>query len=269
MRHSWVLILLALLTPTAAAEELDYQTRFAAAFPDTGRALDWELYAALVENDLPAWAAAIDPSVRQSFDDARGKNYQSQLLRAGLQRNPRLRGVFEEQRKRIAKTFVYAEVDGGSKEPCQRALIYMESEFRLVLGESAERDAPLAQATIAPGCPLTRPQGLQITAGRSPRYRCWSGASESRCGWRLPDMPESLKRVVESEYPGSIKLRWRWRGLGGNVRVRYLDMNGNRTAERDAVSVAVPVDLELQFVDAKGQLLWTARAATLGRASSR
>jgi hypothetical protein len=114
---------------------------------------------------------------------------------------------------------------------------------------------------------VTHAAGLQITAGRSPRYRCWSGANETLCGWRLPDMPDSLKQVVESEYPESIKLRWRWRGLDGNVRVRYLDWNGNRIDEGGGITVAVPKDLELQFLDGKGQLLWTARGATLGRGS--
>jgi hypothetical protein len=266
MRHSSVWVLVAAFSLTASSEEaaVDYQTRFADGFPDSGRTLNWDLYKALVENDLPAWAAAIDPSVGKRFDAARGKTYQSQRLRAALQRDARLRTAFDQQRKRIATTFVYADVDGGPREPCRRAMIYLGSEFRLVLGESAERGDPLAQATIAPGCPQTHEAGLQITAGRSPRYRCWSGATEMSCGWRLPDMPESLKRVVESEYPESIKLRWRWRGLDGNVRVRYLDLNGNRVSVRDAVAVAVPADLELQFIDRKGQLLWTARGAALG-----
>src|SRR5438874_2337280 len=62
------LLLAGVFSLSAAAEDaaVDYQTRFAAGFPDSGRDLDWNLYAALVANDLPAWAAAIDPSTDSS-----------------------------------------------------------------------------------------------------------------------------------------------------------------------------------------------------------
>jgi hypothetical protein len=260
MRHSLIVVFVLGLSLSASADHDQAAVR-------SGDSVDWGRYAALVENDLPAWAAATDASVRRRVDGARGKSYQSQQLRAELLRDPRLRAAFDGERKQLATVFIYADVDGGPKEPCRRAMIYLGSEFRLILGETTERGDPLAQATIAPGCPLTHVAGLQITAGRSPRYRCWTDVSETRCGWRLPDMPDSLKRVVESEYPESIKLRWRWRGLDGNVRVRYLDANGNRLEERNAIPVAVPRDLELQFIDAKGQLLWTARGATLDRAA--
>ena len=59
-------------------------------------AVDWEQYSALVANDLPAWAAATDPSVRKRVDEVRGKRYQLLKLRAGLQRDPRLRAAFDE-----------------------------------------------------------------------------------------------------------------------------------------------------------------------------
>ncbi len=67
--------------------------------------------------------------------------------------------------------------------------------------------------------------------------------------------------MIESDYPTAIKLRWRWRGLGGGMNVRYTDSNGNRVSERNAVVVTTPVDLRLEFLDAKGQVLWTAAAA--------
>ena len=224
---------------------MDFDARFADAFPGVASPVDWKLYAALIDNDLPAWAGAIDPAVGKRLEEARGKAYQSQRLQAGLARNPQLRSAFAEQRKRIGATLLYAAAGSGANDSCPRSLIYLANEFRLILGESAERGDPMALATIAPGCPQTREAGLQITAGRSPRFRCWSGALENRCGWRLP-IAEALKRVVNK--PGTIKLRWRWRGLDGSVRVRYLDSNGNRAAA-DAIAVAVPVDLALEFVD--------------------
>jgi hypothetical protein len=231
------------------------------------RPIDWKLYAALVGNDLPSWAGEIDPAIGKRLEDARNKAYQTERLHAGIERDPRLRATFEQQRKRVQSMVLYADANGDLNDACHRSMIYVANEFRLILGQSSERRDPLALATIAPGCPMTPQAGLQLTAGRSPRFRCWSGADDTRCGWRLPDMPESLKRIVESEYPGTIRLRWRWRGLGGTVHVRYLNANGNRLAERDAIEVTVPTELALQFVDDKGQLLWTASAATLGPSS--
>src|SRR5205085_707966 len=99
------------------------------------------------------------------------------------------------------------------------------------------------------------------TAGRSARFKCWSDADVTHCGWRLPDMPIDIKRVIENDYPGSIKLRWRWRGLGNVIHVRYLDSYGNRVAVRDRITLTVPVDLGLEFIGADGRILWTAAAA--------
>jgi hypothetical protein len=254
MRGS-AMALVALLALTAGAEEP------AQLADGLDRPINWKLYAALVGNDLPAWAAEVDPAIGKRFEDAHDKSYQLQQLKAGLQRNPRLRSVFEEQRKRVSTMVLYADDNGALKDPCRRLVIYVGNELRLVFGESVQRGDPLALATIAPGCSQTRDSGLQLTAGRSPRYRCWDGVDETRCGWRLPDMPEELKRVVESDYPGSIRLRWRWRGLGANLPLRLDAFESGRSA----ANVAVPGELALQFLDARGQLLWTASGATLGR----
>lgn len=143
----------------------------------------------------------------------------------------------------------------------------MENEFRLVLGESGDGADPLSHATIAPSCPSALVPGFQITAGRSSRFKCWRTEYLTRCGWTLPDMPAALKGVVESDYPASMVLRWRWRGLGDVVHTRYADANGNRVAVKDRVAVAVPNELSLQFVDATGNILWTAPATVAARKS--
>ena len=83
----------------------------------------------------------------------------------------------------------------------------------------------------------------------------------TQCGLALPDMPAALKGVIESEYPGSVALRWRWRGLGDVVRTRYLNANGNRVASGNSVALTVPGELSPEFVDASGHVLWTAPAA--------
>lgn len=247
----------------ATAQPLDYDARFAAQFPAVGsghRIASWELYAALSTNDLVAYAVAIDPAVAARRDELRGRAYQTEEWRAGLARDPRLRGAFDGQRRRLAGTVVYFDVNGTPPAACVHALVYVDHEFRIVLGEGNERADTLAFATVAPSCRQTMSPGFQVTAGRSYRFRCWSGQYDKTCGWRLPDMPESLKSVVESDYPKSIRLLWHWRGLGGVARVRYLDADGNGVSEHDSVLVNVPTELGLDFVDAKGRILWTANA---------
>jgi len=141
---------------------------------------------------------------------------------------------------------------------CRRSVVYVGNEFRLVLGARARGTDPLATATVAPSCIETHDAGFQITAGRSPRFKCWTSVNETSCGWRLPDMPDSLKQVIEDRYPSSIKLRWRWRGLGAVNRVGFVDGNGNRVADAQASDVTTPLELGLEFVDSTGRILWTA-----------
>jgi hypothetical protein len=47
-----------------------------------------------------------------------------------------------------------------------------------------------------------------------------------------------------------------------------VDASGNRVGAREGIVVTVPVDLSLQFVDERGQVVWTAAAAGIGAKSS-
>lgn len=247
----------------------DLARAFAAGFPAVGDAhhvADWKLYAALVGGDIVAWAGRVDADVGRRIDDARGKGYQTQQLEAAIKRDPRLRAAFEEQRRSIRTMVLYSDGDGDASATCRRSVVYVAGEFRLVLGSRVAGADPLSTATVAPSCAEAGDAGLQLTAGRSPRFRCWSGSNETTCGWRLPEMPDSLKQVIEDHYPASIKLRWRWRGLGAVNHVRFVDSNGNRVGAGGASDVTTPLALELQFVDASGRMLWTAPAAAPARA---
>ncbi|MCU1277153.1 MAG: hypothetical protein JWM53_699 [bacterium] len=245
--------------PSAAPHAVDFETAFALHFPkvdDEHHVGDWKLYAALVDGDVVAYAARIDAAIGSRIDEARGKGYQLQQLAAGIKQDKRLRAAFDEQRRRIRTMVLYT--DGDASGVCRRSVVYVGDEFRLVLGARARGADPLASATVAPTCSEAGDAHFQITAGLSPRFKCWSSVNETRCGWRLPDMPDSLKQVIEDQYPASIKLRWRWRGLGGVSRVRFVDSNGNRVDEADATDVTTPLELGLEFVDTKGRVLWTA-----------
>jgi hypothetical protein len=251
---------------------IDYAAEFAKNFPAASgeyKVVDWDLYSALVKGDIVSYAAKLDPIVAKHQEHARGKGYQMQELEAGITQDKRLRASFDEQRRRIASMVLYVDGNGATAERCQHRLVYMEKEFRLILGGIPGNADPLTSATVGPSCPpyLNPNPGLQITAGHSRRFKCWEGwdgVIDRTCGWRLPDMPDVLKRVIEDAYPTTINLRWRWRGLGGTTRVRYLDSNGNRVSEHDSLVVTTPVDLGLEFVDDKGQILWTAEAGRLG-----
>ena len=254
--------------PPSARKSADLETAFAAGFPavaDEHHVADWKLYAALVDDDLIAYAARIDAGFGRRLEEARGKGYQMQQVEVAIKQDQRLRAAFDEQRQRIRTMVLYSDDDGESSGLCRRSLVYVGREFRLVLGARAPGVDPLASATVAPSCAETSDARFQITAGRSPRFKCWSGANETTCGWRLPDMPDSLKQVIEDQYPGSIKLRWRWRGLGGVSRVRFVDSNGNRVDEAQASDVTTPLELGLEFVDAKGRILWTASSTAPAR----
>jgi hypothetical protein len=258
-------------SPVGASPAVDYEASFARNFPGAGgehRIADWTLYTALVAGDVVSYAAKVDPAVASQIEKAKGKGYQTQELEASIRRDRRLVAAFSEQRRRMKTIFVYADGGGVEADTCQHRLLYVDGEFRLILGESNEGGAPLSHATIAPSCPRAPEAGFQITAGHSSRFKCWTTAYATTCGWRLPDMPAGLKRVVESAYPGSMKVRWRWRGLGGAIRTAFVDASGNRVGAREGIVVTVPVDLSLQFVDERGQVVWTAAAAGIGAKSS-
>jgi hypothetical protein len=230
---------------------IDYAAQFDKSFPAVAgehKVVDWTLYAALVNGDLLGYAARVDPAIARRRDLANGKGAQLQELTAGVQRDKRLRSAFDEQRQRIATMVLYAD---GSPDGCRRPIVLIGSELRLVLGRPGSQGDPLASTEVAPSCPPPFESGAQASVGYSPRFRCWAGINDKTCGWRLPDMPAELKRVIEEEYPGSIRLRWRWRGLGGVTQVR------------DRFSLSTPGELGLEFVDGKGQVLWTAEGARI------
>jgi len=248
---------------------IDYDAAFTDSFPESAgahRIVDWTLYTALVSGDVVAYATRVDPAVAKRLDEVKGKGYQTQQQEAGIKRDARLVAAFDGQRRRMKSMFVYADGGGVGVENngCQHPLVYVRNEFRLVLGESSQSGDPLSHATIAPRCPRDLEAGFQITAGRSSRFKCWTTRYLTTCGWRLPDMPADLKGMVESAYPGSMKLRWRWRGLGGTVHTRYVDANSNRVGDRASIAVTVPLELALDFVDAGGHVVWTADATGVG-----
>ena len=245
----------------ALRKSVDFETAFAAGFPAVGdehHVADWKLYAALVDGDVVAYAGRIDPAIGHRLEEAHGKGYQTQQVEASIKSDARLRAAFDEQRRRIRTMVLYSDGDGDASGSCRRSLMYVGNEFRLVLGARAPGADALASATVAPSCVESAAVRLAITAGRSPRFKCWSSVDETTCGWRLPDMPDSLKQVIEDRYPASIKLRWRWRGLGAVSRVRFVDGNGNRVADAEASDVTTPLELGLEFVDTNGRILWTA-----------
>jgi hypothetical protein len=259
------------VAPEQQPRAVDYEAGFARSFPLIAgghRVLDWKVYTALVDGDVVTYAARIDPVVAKGLERTKGKPFQTQQLEEDVRGDQRLRLAFDEQRRRIRTMVLHTDGDGLGADACRHPLVYVAGEFRLVLGENPGRGDPLANATVAPSCPQTLEAGFQITAGRSRRFACWTAGSVTTCAWRLPDMPLDLKRVIESEYPSSIKARWRWRGLGSVIRVRGLDFNGNRVAERDRVALTVPLELGLEFVDGAGRVRWTAASTGWAAAAS-
>jgi hypothetical protein len=214
-----------------------------------------------VAGDLVSYGQKVDPAVAKRVDDAKGKPYQMQQVEMSLKGDARLVAAFNAQRHRIRSMILYADGGGFADSKCRHPLVYVDNEFRLVLGESNDGGDRLSHATIAPSCPSTLDRGFQITAGLSSRFKCWSTDSVTKCGWALPDMPAALKSVIETDYPASMTLRWRWRGLGDVVHTRYVDAMGNRVATHNSVALTVPAELSLDFVNPTGHLLWTARAA--------
>ena len=248
---------------SAAAPATDYEAEFVRRFPlvaGAHKVADWGLYAALVSGDIVAYAAEMDPQVATSIEKAAGKGYQTQQLQEQIRQDDRLRAAFARHRGRVAAMTLYADGAGADKGGCRHPLVYVSREFRLILGESLSGEDPLVRSTVAPSCSRVGEAGLQITAGSSSRFKCWTVDNVTTCGWRLPDMPIDLKQIIESEYPESIKARWRWRGVGGVKRVRYPGFYGTRE-EGDSVALTVPVGLALEFIDGAGRVRWTADSA--------
>jgi hypothetical protein len=257
-------------TPVATPKVVDYDVAFAQAFPGSGnehRITDWTFYSALVAGDLVTYGAKVDPAIAKRIDAAKGKPYQMQQVETSLKRDGRLVAAFNAQRQRIRSMILHADGGGFGDDKCRHPMVYVKNEFRLVLGEGNDGGDRLSHATIAPSCPPTLDRGFQITAGRSARFKCWPTASVTQCGWALPDMPAVLKNIIETDYPGSMTLRWRWRGLGDVVHTRYVDAMGNRVATQDSVALTVPAELSLEFVSPGGDVLWSAPAAGIARRS--
>jgi hypothetical protein len=236
----------------------DYAGEFDRRFPlvaGSHQVVDWNLYTALVSGDIVGYAVVIDPQLARSIEQTTGKGYQTQQLQERIRQDDGLRAAFVEQRGRMA-TMTLATAEDGSQH-CRAPLVYVAKEFRLVLGESRSGEDPLVRSLVAPRCGRVGDSAVQITAGESARFRCWTADHATSCGWRLPDMPVELKRVIEDEYPANIRARWRWRGLGGVKRVRFPGMYGG-AADGDQVALTVPVGLALEFIDGSGQIRWTA-----------
>jgi hypothetical protein len=257
-----LLVCAPLALATEAAPKVDYAAQFAAKFPALAsgehRVADWALYSALVGNDVVQYAIHIDAGAAAHLEQLGGKQYQVEQWQAGLRSDPRLRAAFDEQRRQLTTMSLFVDSDGAANAGCPRPMVYVDKEFRLVLGESNQPGDALVMATVAPSCRQAPQSGFQLTAGRSVRFLCWSARYARTCGWRLSDMPDGLKRVIENDYPDAIKLRWRWRGTGKVVRVRYTDANGNRVSESASLPVTIPEALALDFVGASGKVLWTA-----------
>jgi hypothetical protein len=250
--------------PAIGANSGPYETEFVRRFPLVAGAhhvSDWALYTALVDGDIVGYAARIDPAMAPRFEQAVGKGYLTQRLQEDVKHNPALRASFDDHRRRVATMSLYTDGDGVGRQTCQHPVVYINNEFRLVLGQIPRGDQPLAHATVAPGCAQTIEPGFQLTAGRSPRFKCWAAEDLTLCGWRLPDMPVDLKQVIESEYPKAIKVRWRWRGLGAVTRIHQTDYDGHYTPQNTTVALTVPANLELEFVDGGGRIRWAAPAA--------
>jgi len=236
-------------TPAASPTVVDYDFAFARAFPGSGdahRIADWTFYSALVAGDLVTYGGKVDPAVAARVDAAKGKPYQMQQVETSLKRDGRLVAAFNAQRQRIRSMILYADGSGFADDKCRHPLVYVENEFRIVLGQGNSGGDRLSHATIAPGCPSTLDRGFQITAGRSSRFKCWPTES-----------------ATETDYPGAMTLRWRWRGLGDVVHTRYVDAMGNRVAAQASVALTVPGELSLEFVSPGGDLLWSAPAAAV------
>jgi hypothetical protein len=246
--------------PVATRSPADvYEAEFSSRFPlvsGVHQVRDWDLYTALVSGDVVRYATKVDRQIAKSFEQMVGKGYQTEQLEEQIRQDKRLLAAFAEHRARIAAMTVTA--DGETTETgCRHPLVYLAKEFRLVLGENRSGEDPLVTSTVAPKCARVGDSAVQITAGRSARFKCWTVDEVTSCGWRLPDMPPDLKQVIETAYPESIKARWRWRGVGGVTRVRYPGVHGG-SLENDRVALTVPVGLALEFIDGAGRVRWTA-----------
>jgi hypothetical protein len=250
--------------PRPGGRDGAYEAEFTRQFPLVSGAhhvSDWPLYTALVAGDIVGYAVRIDPALAPRFQQAAGKGYQMQRLTEDINQNQSLRAAFDDQRQRLASMTLYSDGQGTGIEACRQPLVYVDKEFRLVLGQIPRGDQPIAHATVAPKCSQTLETGFQLTAGRSSRFKCWPSDGVTLCGWRLPDMPRDLKEVIESAYPTAIKVRWSWRGLGAVTRVRSVDYNGNRVPRSASVALTVPRELGLEFIDGGGKIRWKADAA--------
>jgi len=252
----------ALFAGSARAQQprVDYDAAFSKKFPlerDEHPITDWPLYEALVTGDVVGYAVRVDAALALEQDRIVGRAFQIQQFESRIKQDRELVAAFEGQRKRL-KSMIVSTTGGGDDKACPHAVVYVDNEFRVVIGQTSDRADPLWRATIAPGCAQTMDSGFRVTAGRSPRFTCWPTVYTTSCGWRLPDMPVALKRIIESDYPARMTLRWHWRGLGASVRGRSLDADGNRVALGAGATVTVPLALGLDFVDQGGHVLWNA-----------
>jgi len=160
--------------------------------------LDWDLYTALVSGDVVGYATRIDPRLAKNFEQTVGKGYQNERLQQQIRQDKHLLAAFAEHRDRVAAMTMSTE--GGGQDGCRQPLVYLAKEFRLVLGESRSGENPLVTSVVAPRCARLGDSAVQITAGRSDRFKCWTVDDATSCGWRLPDMPTDLKQVIMSGF---------------------------------------------------------------------
>jgi hypothetical protein len=72
-------------------------------------------------------------------------------------------------------------------------------------------------------------------------------------------MPAKLKDVIEDEFGKSINVRWRWRGFGDQVKGGLGAIGGDLRFGVYRMTVRAPAEVELQFIDSDGAVLWKAK----------
>ena len=250
---------------TAAHASVDCDEDFPS-YADGRQVTDFGPYAALVANDLIPFLGD-DTLAAKQLEDLADKPYQLQKLKRVILSNKALKASFKRCRDQVSKVpLYYLPADDTGHEEASSPLKFIGGEFRFIIGCGlANSDKAALTMLLGSGERVQMNDTVildDVSAMYSPRVRCWPDEDdpfERCCGLSLKGMPARMKDVIEDEFGKTIAVRWRWKGFGSPTKAAYGAMGGDLRFGVYRMTVRAPSEVELQFIDSDGGVLWGAK----------
>ena len=232
----------------SSATTEERQAEFQRLFPPEGkgyRVEDLELYYAVSQGNLLAFAKRALPGTKENLEDKQGYALAQEEKR--IRADPEVKAMFAHFRTALSKAFLYLPVGDGDAR-----VDYVSGEhFFVTCGP--EQTNKTSCSIFASGEDASS-SNAHLVAVQISSYNCQSlPLGNMQCGVGLRGMPKQLKETLEGEIGKSIHARWRWSGLSLSNVKKATDPFGG------PILFYAPKNLVLELTGDPDQILWSAK----------